>query len=847
MTWTNLNGGGLSTLQFYGLGQHPTTAARIHGGLQDNGEAYTATGSSWTMTEGGDGGFSATDWTNGEIAYEEYVFGGISRSSTGGAGSWACIQNFGGCSGCGGCDPDNQTSFIAPIALDANNPSILYTGSKYVYSDTSAPSASTWSAISPDLVGTTYDTILNIHSAPNNGVSGTLWVTTSNGKVWVTADNANNWTDTTKSPLPNNPVLPNRSATWAATHPADGRKAIVVFSGWNGSGSQPGHVFRTLDGGATWTDVSGALPDEPVFTVAVDPNRPNDVYVGTEYGVYVNNAGWSGSTWTKINSGQLPNVHVHQLEFSRANGKLRAATHGRGIWELTVTCPTYVPPTLATPTMSGCGVALSWTPSGSTGTTYNVYRAAGNCPASGYAPVATGLTGTTYLDSTVSGGLTYGYKVTTAESTGSCESAASGCQTITVPTSCPCTQAPTFGGAASVTAPFSATCTLVVNWNAASQVCGTSAPLYNVYRSTSSGFIPAAANRIATCVPGSSFSDSGGLVSGTTYYYVVRAEDSSGAGSGPCRGGIEEGNAIRKSGSPQGSLVPVNFSDGAEGTPQMTMGAPLWSQSSTRAHTGSKSYFGDGNPLSACAALTTPLLVPSSTSSLTFYSWRDNLENTYDGGIVEITTDGGVSWTKLAITPTYPGTFASDSYSCTNTPQPPANIGFTGSDTAWQGVYTSNLASFAGLSSEIRFNLGTDSGVSSTGWYLDDIQVTNASQPTACTTGPAVVPEVSSIASGLPLLLSKSGNNLLLSYQEIAGAGGYNVYEGALGSWYSHGTSSTNVCGATATPAGARRQTIATPASGNRYYLVTAYTSVEGPSGYSTSGEIPPSASSCPP
>ena len=57
--------------------------------LQDNGEAYTATGSSWTMTEGGDGGFSATDWTNGEIAYEEYVFGGISRSSTGGAGSWA--------------------------------------------------------------------------------------------------------------------------------------------------------------------------------------------------------------------------------------------------------------------------------------------------------------------------------------------------------------------------------------------------------------------------------------------------------------------------------------------------------------------------------------------------------------------------------------------------------------------------------------------------------------------------------------------------------------------------------------------------------------------------------------
>jgi hypothetical protein len=112
--------------------------------------------------------------------------------------------------------------------------------------------------------------------------------------------------------------------------------------------------------------VSGALPDEPVFTVAVDPARPNEVYIGTEYGVYVNTSGWSGTTWTKINNGQLPHVHVHQLEFSRANGKLRAATHGRGIWELTVACPSFTPPVLETPVMDACGVQLSWTPSGST-------------------------------------------------------------------------------------------------------------------------------------------------------------------------------------------------------------------------------------------------------------------------------------------------------------------------------------------------------------------------------------------------------------------------------------------------------------------------------------------------
>lgn len=850
ITWSNLNGGGLSTLQFYGIGQHPTTAERIHGGLQDNGEAYTATGASWSETAGGDGGFSATDWSNGEIAYEEYVYGAIARSSTGGASGWSCIQNFGGCSGCGGCVPDGQTSFIAPVALDANAPATLYTGSKYVYRNTAAATGATWAAVSPDLVGTTYDTILNIHSAPNNGVAGAIWATTLNGKVWVTSDDAANWTDTTKSPLPNNPVLPNRAATWVATHPADGRKAVVVFSGWNGAGSQPGHVFRTLDRGATWIDVSGALPDEPVFTVAVDPARPNDVYIGTEYGVYVNTSGWSGTTWTRVNSGQLPNVHVHQLEFSRANGKLRAATHGRGIWELTVACPSYVPPVLDPPAMNGCGVELSWTPSGATGTTYDVYRASGACPGAAYSPIATGLTTTTFLDTAVSGGLTYSYKVTTAESEGSCESSLSTCQSIAASAVCPCVEPPVFAGVTSVTAPFGATCALMVDWGDASQSCGGAAAVYNVYRSTIAGFAPGPSNRIATCVAGTSFTDAGGLAPGTSYVYVVRAEDASGSGGGPCRGGTEEGNKIRKSSSPEGALVPAAFVDGAEGAPQLTMGAPLWSQSAVRAHAGTKSYLGSGTPLSTCSALTTPLLVPgpvASPSTLSFYSWRDNLENTYDGGVVEISTDAGASWTKLPLIPGYPGLFGTDSSSCANTNQAPSSAGFTGNDAAWQGAYTADLAAYAGMPSRIRFELGTDPGVSSTGWYVDDIAITGTSQPTACTTSAATAVEVSSAGSGLPLLVAKSGEGVVLSYEEIAGAGGYNVYDGTLGAWYSHAGSASNVCGAVASPAAGRRETLVTPAAGDRYFLVTAYSSAEGPSGFATSGEIAPMDSTCAP
>jgi len=293
--------------------------------------------------------------------------------------------------------------------------------------------------------------------------------------------------------------------------------------------------------------------------------------------------------------------------------------------------------------------------------------------------------------------------------------------------------------------------------------------------------------------------------------------------------------------------VPAPFSDGAE-LPQMTQGAPLWSVSSTRAHAGGVAYFANGGPTSTCSALTTPLLVPGpagSPSVLSFWSWRDNLESTFDGGVVEISTNGGTSWSKLPLAPGYPASFGSDSSSCANTPSAPAMAGFTGNDAAWQGPYTADLTAYAGMPSRIRFDFGTDPAVTSTGWYVDDITVTNTSQATSCSTGVGTVVEVSSVVSGIPLLLARSGASLVLSYEDVSGAGGYNVYEGALGSWYSHGAG--GYCANPSAYVSGRRETTIVPKSGSRYYLVTAYTSAEGPSGFSTTGEIPPVSSTCAP
>jgi len=61
------------------------------------------------------------------------------------------------------------------------------------------------------------------------------------------------------------------------------------------SGNGFGHVFKSADGGATWTLADGnqiagnvnAIPDIPAHSVVVDPNNNQRIYVGTDLGVFV--------------------------------------------------------------------------------------------------------------------------------------------------------------------------------------------------------------------------------------------------------------------------------------------------------------------------------------------------------------------------------------------------------------------------------------------------------------------------------------------------------------------------------------------------------------------------------
>jgi photosystem II stability/assembly factor-like uncharacterized protein len=165
-----------------------------------------------------------------------------------------------------------------------------------------------------------------------------LYAGASDGRVSVssTVDGSGiaTWTAIDKAPLPN------RAVTQVVPLASDktGNTVFATFSGFNGATpTTPGHLFMSTNGlaGATWTDISGDLPDVPVNTLALDEikvkgDRIVALYAGTDVGVFESLDG--GSHWRRLSKG-MPNVAVFGLAID-SDGHLVAATHGRGMFEL---------------------------------------------------------------------------------------------------------------------------------------------------------------------------------------------------------------------------------------------------------------------------------------------------------------------------------------------------------------------------------------------------------------------------------------------------------------------------------------------------------------------------------
>ncbi|MBI4491752.1 MAG: hypothetical protein HY690_03055, partial [Chloroflexi bacterium] len=351
-TFANLNQN-LPITQLYRGAAHPTNVSSAIGGAQDNGSLSYENSLSWNRSVGGDGAYPAIDYNNPNNVYASTQYLGIYRSTTGPRGSFTSATF--------GIDPNGNENleFITPLVMDPNAPSALYAGTTRLYRTTNG--ANSWTPISPYLNSSaspgSYNTITAIGVSAS--AAGTIYVATrpagtNPGKVWVTVDGAATWNDRSTG-------LPNRYPTSIAVHPANNLIAYVAFSGFDSStASTPGHVYRTTDGGLSWTNVSGTLPDAPANAIVIDPADPNLLYVGTDVGVFKSTD--AAVSWVSLSAG-LPNVVINDLVLNRAGTRLFAFTHGRGVYAADRTgmaaTPTTVPTSGATPTPTATAAATA--------------------------------------------------------------------------------------------------------------------------------------------------------------------------------------------------------------------------------------------------------------------------------------------------------------------------------------------------------------------------------------------------------------------------------------------------------------------------------------------------------
>lgn len=221
------------------------------------------------------------------------------------------------------------TYWVAPVILNPQNNKSTVSGYKSVWKSkgrVNSSSSSNYFQLNPTaLTGNRLITNLAMAKTDSNLIFATL----------ISSDNSD----------PSNPhrrliKTNNGGSTWSwsgtwwfsfnsdiAIDPNNKNRIVVTISSIEPWTTTARKVMRSDDQGATWYNWTTGLSDIPVNCVTVDPIC-GDVYVGTDRGVYVRN--WSGSSWSKHGC-SLPNTIVSDLDI--ANGRLRASTYGRGLWE----------------------------------------------------------------------------------------------------------------------------------------------------------------------------------------------------------------------------------------------------------------------------------------------------------------------------------------------------------------------------------------------------------------------------------------------------------------------------------------------------------------------------------
>ena len=336
----------MNTIEFYSgdITGHFATSANpgANAGAQDNGSSvYQWSGNPgpalWQLEVGGDGFYARIEPMLGQRWYQENNSSHINLSQTGPTGTYVDIS--------GGWTSDTR-SFTTPFEIFKNGCPVtcdhLIVGSNRVWETITGGVAgsSSWYINSPNLTKNTLGNRSFINQLSYAvTISTTAIVGTNDGNVQYgfnlgqgTANSAT-WVNVTGSNaiLPNRPIL---DVATSASNPLVGFAAIGGFD--ENTPSTPGHVYQVTCTAScasfTWVNKSGNLPDIPVDSIIANPNYPQQVFAGSDWGLYYTNDINAGSpVWYRFNAG-LPNVMIWDMQIDQGQTTLALFTRSRGAY-----------------------------------------------------------------------------------------------------------------------------------------------------------------------------------------------------------------------------------------------------------------------------------------------------------------------------------------------------------------------------------------------------------------------------------------------------------------------------------------------------------------------------------
>jgi len=306
---------GYITTQYYGCAIHPDTFSNLMiGGTQDNGSHLLNNGgvSSGRHVWGGDGFLAHIDQNDPDYQMVSSQFGNWGLSTNGG-------NSFSGGVGVNG-------GFLNPSDYDSDA-GILYT-------QTSDGNFYRWNVKNGklDLVNWTGapigERVTTIGVDPNT--PNRVYFGTRSGRV-IRVDNAHEGSEVMAETLYQSS---NRTISSIAVGNGEPDHIIVTISNYGVNNS----VLTSDDGGMTWANAEGNLPDMPIRWGIFSPKDPSEALIATEAGIWsTSQLNGSATTWDPPLPGEgSPVVRTDQLDWRKSDLIIVAATYGRGLWTSSV-------------------------------------------------------------------------------------------------------------------------------------------------------------------------------------------------------------------------------------------------------------------------------------------------------------------------------------------------------------------------------------------------------------------------------------------------------------------------------------------------------------------------------